>query len=427
MSERLCAAPLAELVDEYLRAQDRRFIESAFDQVAANASPGFFDLPNPQAMLPVSIAAAQEPPRGVARTLLECDAQCDQGAPPTFSVLSLNTPKGQANCTNAREVRGVVRDLQPRLRFPLSFFETSYKPKTPIGKIKKDTIDVSIKTLAELTNDRPIEDPFGIFMQDADLVRLSPRFMRRMFDRLRAGASVVQGSLRHARSIGKFAIQSDLGAGFPNMDRVLWVYDSAHSLARWFWEVGAVVSLRAYLAAEGMDPRDKDHELLSTLGRAQQNLGDAFSVAWARHNFSVVSPRRAYECMAYGLSPTEMWNRGDFRMTEPYRELDLRELRDIPGSWADRMIHEMMTSKKDRGGKETGEFVPIRTRIVEEMTEELVTAKGAPLDEAEQEWLMQAAVVNHSRIIRAHQWVFRQAMHVSTQLRAQAPPKPEWF
>lgn len=353
MSERLDVAeyqhrPLNELVALYLAQEDSAYLGDSSAQVEANAPPGFMEgVGRSQLMVPISVDAAREPLPGVLRTVDQLAQQVEQGAPPLFAMLHLNRVHGKGEA-HARLLADGLRVASRELPFPLSFFETAYITDVAIGGIKRDTMDAAIVTLAAAYQGRELPERFAIYTQDADLIRLARKTLPRMAGVLATGVSCVFGPVRHARSRGRFAEQPDM-PHFPQMDRVMWEFDTLYSLAasQYRWEVQTLSLLRDYFLGEGIDPADEIYEMDNVMRRAEAHQ-ENYRVVSLKHEFAVMSARRGYYHMHRGISPANMWRQG-FGTGSDYRAMDLHELEDLPPAEAEAMIAAMQ-DRSDRWG-----------------------------------------------------------------------------
>jgi hypothetical protein len=378
--------PLGDLVDRHLNRQDPDFLAYSLGQLEVNASHNMATKRDHNSMLVIPIAAHQERPSTVVRALGQVNLQYEQ-YPKFFTVLSLNSPEAltENEQQNFLSVVHAVRQCQQSMDVPLSFFDAKYDSGTTIGKIKKDNHDAAINFLRNMYGAEALPDPFGIFRQDVDVVRLSPGNMRCMGAAFDAGKVIVQGTIRHARSRGRYKEFPDSTAVFKRMDVLLWLNDLGNYMGEpGFSEVNNLVSLREYLWCGGVDPKDKKAEIINSIVRTRNimssiglKLEEFFK--YSRHDFVVVSPRRAYQRMQEGVPPHLMWNLREkpFKATEDYRLVGPNNLVDLTRRQYRKLGSFLIPPYEvDEDGRDIGHLAQIYDRYLgEEKDQQLATKK----------------------------------------------------
>lgn len=314
--------PLRDLVEHY-SSQQEQTLSDLTAQAWQNSNEAF-KRANPRLLVSIP-ASFQEEPDSIHRTLEQFEQQRLQGAPPFNVCISCNSPEGE----DKTAILQAVYDFQANYPdLPLAFFAADYPLETTIGKIRKDVNDVSIELLRTF-GDKVLPN-IALVSEDADLVKLSRRFLPQLYDALWQGASFAQANRRHERSDGNF----------PNMDQVMFWYDllilfspaAKH-------DVHNAVSLREYILAGGLDPSATKYESVGFQNHALEVV-PGFNSFRPRGAYAVSSSRRAYWHMQRGIHPLAMWE-GTFDMEEPYRANQIA-YQDITPELATDMIEYSM-------------------------------------------------------------------------------------
>lgn len=329
--------PLASLLALHC-AQRERELHNCIEQGRLQANAAFFDC-QPQALVSIPVSF-EERSETIHTALGEFEKQRLLGAPPFWLCLNCNGPTRDST----ENIRGIVNNFSERYPdLPLTFFSREYVEGTPIGLIKKDTVDVGTQLLARLLpRHKELPEHFAIVNEDIDLTRFSRVFLQRLLGAIANGATFAQANQRHARS----------GGLLPNMDRVMFWYD----LAVMYNPVGLsdthnAMSLRQYILSGGLSAVDVQTEGINLQRHARRVFMHDFVIARPPGTFAVPSARRAYWYMENKVSPEMMWD-DPFQTIAPYRSRSLEDFRDISTETADEMLRHL--------GRETNYFGPRR-------------------------------------------------------------------
>lgn len=335
--------PLEGLLANHLDANAGIF-EPLAEQAMHHGTDAFREVvPKTAVMTPV--AAAQEPPAYIERTLGQYARQMQSRRIQPFSVvLSMNYPEVDSAEYSARikENRETVEAFMQSpqgSQLPLSYIETSYPPETTIGKIRRDLGGVSLRHLQGqyARTKTAIPESAGVFISDIDTWSYSRECMARLQHTLDEGYSWAVANKRYLPT-----------GTFPQIDRCIRVLNLVMAHGPYSsYDCHSMYNLRALLAGESFSEDDSIFETHEMRERAIQALGKDFVGPLPRQIPGAIAtsyPRRPEEQIRMGALGFQFWKRGEFTMQDSYREgRPLTPQEDVSEKTANRFIGDQVS------------------------------------------------------------------------------------